>query len=127
MYICEICGKTFYTEFDDDVDVCVSCRSYAPPRSSKREEPHPDCHLKSAVLKAKMARMISSKECGINKYQDTLDMTASIAHWELGKTIMAGKATKAKMLNWLTENSNVDRDLNLQLLALQSGATSVNK
>jgi len=83
-------------------------------------EKHPDAGLKLAELKEKTTRLISSAEYSINKHGETLNVVAAIALVADAKAVFSGRATKAQLLELITRNSDVSRDLNNQLVAFNA-------
>lgn len=65
LMICEICGKTFNQNENDDLDVCYSCRSVK--KSKIKTEKKPSSTLTNAikrVIKGQSSKALKVRICG---------------------------------------------------------------
>jgi len=78
----------------------------------EKEDNHSDSNMKLGDLRNKAKNLTISQEYAINKYKDSFDVNFVEKHVRYAKELLSGKNTKAQLLDLITANSEISRDLN---------------
>ena len=75
-------------------------------------EKHVDSGLKLTELRSKVKRLTEDQVYTSNKNKNNFDVTFINNHIEKGEALLSGKNTKSMLLDFITANSDISRQVN---------------
>lgn len=88
-------------------------QAFVAPKRQAAAVKHPDAGMKAADVRYKLARLVGDQKFDIAKHSK-LNVEFAKAFVARAEAALAGKSTKAELLELITINSEVSRDLNTQ-------------
>jgi hypothetical protein len=98
---------------DQRANVFANYQAFTAPARTVKVEKHHDAQLKAVDVRAKLQRLVNDQKFAVVKYS-ALNVEFAKSFIARAEATLAGKATKAELLELITINSEVSRDLNSQ-------------